>query len=104
MADISRHTMRYFDVAGIRRRGVGIYTGPAAYVAGGDPVAAASFGKAVEVVHYEHADDGTNVYILKYDYGYPNGLIMWYDPTTGAEVVAGTDLSTFTARFEVVGL
>jgi hypothetical protein len=96
--------MRYFDVAGIRRRGVGIYTGPAAYVTGGDPVDSRSYGKAVEVVHYEHATDGTDIYILSYDYGYPTGLIKWFVPSTGNEVAADVDLSGFTARFEVVGL
>ena len=62
------------------------------------------FGKVVEVVHYEHATDGTDIYILSYDYGYPEGLIKWFVPSSGNEVAADVDLSGFTARFEVVGL
>ena len=104
MASISRTIVRYFDVAGIRRRGVGVYQGPDAYVTGGDPVNAASYGKLVEVVHYNPATDGTDIYTLSYDYGYPTGLIKWFVPSTGLEVAADVDLSGFTTRFEVVGL
>ena len=102
MATIDVTVARPYDVAGIRRRTVGQYTGPASYVAGGDELVAAEVQVGVlEHMIFEVATDGSDFRLLMYDH--TNEKVVWVIPDTGAEVAGGTDLSAFNARFEAVG-
>ena len=86
-----------YDVAGVRRRTVAQYTGPASYVVGGDPFVAGDVQIGVlDTVHFEVATDGTNFRLLFYDH--TNNNVVWVVPDTGAEVAGATDLSSFSAR------
>jgi hypothetical protein len=82
------------------RRIVG-YTGPAVYATGGDsfPPEQLRLGM-IASVHGLLISNGTNIY-----WGYYNATtkkILWYS-ATATEIPNGTDLSTFTGRFEVIG-
>lgn len=92
------------DVAGVRRRIVGQYTGPASYVAGGDPFVASDIGLGtIEFLIFENAINATPANrLLTYDHA--NELVVWVVPNTGSEVGAAVDLSGFSARFEAIGL
>lgn len=99
---ISKAVVRFFDVAGVRRRNVGEYTGPASYATGGDSFTPADVNLGeIEHASFEVATDGTNVWLLVYDY--TNEKVMWFVPSTDAEVAAVQDMSGVTARFEVIG-
>lgn len=105
MATISGwNEIRNPDNAGIRRRIIVKYTGPASYATGGDPYSAADNGPGIGVLEFVPsfiASDGTNAYLCWWDKA--NSTIMWFDPTTGLEVAALTDLSGFTVWVEAVG-
>ena len=102
MATIDVTVVRPYDVAGIRRRTIAQYTGPASYVAGGDSFLAGEVQVGVlEHVIFEVATDGTNFRLLFYDH--TNETVVWIVPDTGSEVAGATDLSAFNARFEAVG-
>jgi len=99
---VSISGLRPFDVAGVRRRTIGTYTGPASYVAGGDALVAGDVKMGVlEHVSFEVATDGTSFRLLLYDH--TNETVVWIVPDTGAEVAGTTDLSGFNARFEAIG-
>jgi len=92
------------DNAGIRRRIIVKYTGPASYATGGDSYSAADNGPGIGVLELAPSfpiSDGTTLYIVWWDKA--NGLLKWFDPTTGLEVAALTDLSDFTVWVEAVG-
>lgn len=91
------------DTAGIRYRRAGLYYGPAAYVAGGDPIAGGDLKLGeIEDIHFNTAiDQGLSAsYHLVFDK--TNGKVIWLI-AGGTEVVAGTNLSTFFAGFEAFG-
>lgn len=92
------------DAAGIRRRIIGVYTGPASYATGGDPCTPTNVGLSrIEVFLWEHAFDSTPTnYSIAYDY--TNEKLIWFDCSSGNEVVATTDLSAIDVRFEAAGL
>jgi hypothetical protein len=99
---ITKTTVRFYDVAGVRRRGVGTYTGPASYTTGGDSITPGDLGLgATEHVIFEVATDGTNFRLLMYDH--TNQTVVWIVPSTGNQVAATTDLSAYNARFEAIG-
>lgn len=77
------------------------YTGPAAYVAGGDPLPAEAvgLGRIDCVVGLGNAWNGSAVRLVVYDYA--NKKLVWYVPNTGSE--ASGDLSAYTLRLEVIG-
>lgn len=102
MPTLNKTTIRYQDNAGVRRRRVVIYTGPASYATGGDAFTASdvSLGQ-LEFAPNAIAHSGTATRLLAYDY--TNAKYLWYVPNTGAEVAATTDLSAFTVRLEVAG-
>lgn len=105
MANLSETTLpvQARDVAGVRRRWVGRYTGPASYspAAVGDPFAPGEVEMgAIGVVHGV-AWNGSAVRILVYDQ--TNSTVRWFIPNTGAEVAGAQDLSAFIADIEVVG-
>ena len=79
-----------------------VYTGPAAYVAGGDSLAPSDVGlgtiEAV-IVTGSGAWNGSAMRLLTYDA--TNQKVVWYVPDTGAE--ASGDLSAYTATLIVIG-
>lgn len=90
------------DVAGVHRRFIAQYTGPASYVTGGDPIAASDVGLGVlQLIKIANATDGTNFRTIAYSYA--TGKAIWFVGTTGVEVAAAQDLSTYVTRFEAVG-
>lgn len=104
MATIDLTVARPSDVAGIRRRVVGRYTGPASYTTGGDPFVASELKAlgTIEFLDFENAINATPANrLLTYDHA--NGTVVWIVPNTGAEVAATTDLSGYSARFEAIG-
>lgn len=111
MATINRTTVRFRDVAGIRRRSIGSYTGPASYVQpGGDPITAQELGLGF----IDHLDmngvvtDGTGtaannrLITLTFNTARTTVTIRWYTALT-TEVVNAVDLSTYTIPFEAMG-
>jgi len=93
--------VRSRDVAGVRRRFVGQYSGPALYAAGGDPLAPGIVGMGeIEYLSFEPATDGTNIHHLVYVHA--TGKVMWFSGATHAELGA-VDVHTFNARFEAIG-
>jgi len=103
MPTINKTTLRFQDNAGIRRRNIGIYTGPASYVTGGDPCTVAQLGlDKLEIFLTEHGvDDTPEQYILVYNR--TTSKIMWFLCDDGDEVDNATDLSGIDVRFEAVG-
>lgn len=107
MATLNYETAgRFRDVAGIRRRHLVHYTGPASYPAGGDPLTPTDVGLGtIEFLGAEHAFhiwNGSAVRICIYDVA--NEVLRIYIPNTGAEVAGAVDLSAFVGRFEVCGM
>lgn len=105
MADISGwHEIRNPDNAGIRRRVIVEYTGPAAYPAGGDPYSAADNGPGIGVLEFVPgmvASDGTTLYNVWWDKA--NGTLRWFVSSTGLEVATDFDLSGMGCWVEAVG-
>ena len=103
MATIDAATVRFVDVAGVRDRRIGIYTGPAVYVAGGDSLTPneVKLGE-IEFLIFEHAINGA-LAIRSVVYDTANQKVVWIVPSTGVEVAPGVDLSGFQCRFEAVG-
>lgn len=101
---IDRTIGNYHDSSNARIRKIGRVYGPNPYVAGGEPYTAAGLGLGkIEAALVTAAVDNplTAVYILIPN---PNTMcLLWYNMATGAEAVAGTDLSGFSARFEAIG-
>lgn len=94
---------RAFDVAGIRRRVIIQYSGPASYVTGGDPFAAADIKLGViEDIPEQIVANGTPT-ILCIVYNNVNNTMQFFDTSTKNEVGAGTNLSAYVGRFEAVG-
>lgn len=78
-------------------------TGPSSYPTGGEAIAPASFGLGrVDLFNAEDglAAAGTSIRRLRYDY--TNQKIQWFGENFN-EIANGTDLSTYTARVEVIG-
>lgn len=99
------HLGDFYDHSFAYTRRTGLYTGPASYVTGGDPLGPEqlSLGK---IEHFDFSAGWTGVsssifYTLVYDR--INKKVIWVDPATHLEVAASTNLSTYTADFEVVG-
>ncbi len=95
-------TFRAEDGSSTKRRTEGIYTGPASYATGGESISAAALKLGqVHVVLFEAASNGTVIILLRYDY--TNSKVKAFD-MAGAEIANATDLSTYTARFEAIGV
>jgi hypothetical protein len=101
MATISRDAVQMQDKSGAKERRILAYTGPSSYATGGDTLPPQSVGLSkIEAIVGLVISDGTNVY-----WGYYNQTsqkILWYS-ATATEIANGTDLSTFTGRFEAIG-
>lgn len=90
------------DVSGMHRTFTAIYTGPASYVTGGDPFVAADVKLGtLQHVDFGIATNGSATRLLTYDR--TNGKVMWWVPSTGAEVANAQDMSAYTCTFEAVG-
>lgn len=93
---------RPFDVAGIRRRVIIQYAGPASYVTGGDPLVAADIKLGViEDIPEQIVSNGTNILCIVYNN--TAGTMQFFDTSSKAEVAAATNLSLYVGRFEAVG-
>lgn len=101
MATLDRTTVQFQDASATRIRRIGRYTGPAAYTTGGDPLTPAelALGK-VDLLIFEHPTDGTTIRLVEYEVA--ARTVKWYD-LAGTEIANGTNLSTFSARFEAIG-
>lgn len=100
---------RYKDAAGVRRRTIAQYTGPASYVQpGGDTITAASIGlgkiEKFIVDSIVPDDNGANLRIISVNYASDNTsvTIRWWT-ALGTEVANAVDLSAYDVRFEAVG-
>lgn len=101
MATLDRTTVPMHDASKDRLRKFPIYTGPTSYATGGDSLTAAEcqLGK-IHFVSPEFATNGTAILCLRYDY--TNAKMKWFD-FAGNEIAAATNLSTYSARLEVIG-
>lgn len=103
-ANVDLTQFRGEDGSNTKRRQQGVYTGPAAYVTGGDPFVAADVKLgAIHVLDMNAAIDApfTTAYALVYDY--TNSKVIWLVQTTGLQVANGVNLSGASARFEAIG-
>lgn len=102
MPTLDKTVARDNDVAGIRRRVVNKYTGPASYATGGDPFTAGDVGLGViEFISFANPVDATPACrLVRYDH--TNFKVIWFD-LAGAEIANAVDLSTFSTRFEAIG-
>jgi hypothetical protein len=105
MANVTgQNEIRNPDNAGIRRRIVVKYIGPASYVTGGDPYSAADNGPGIgvlELIPSFNATDGTTMYNCWWDKA--NSKIIWFVSSTGVQVANGVDLSSCYVWVEAVG-
>lgn len=86
------------DRTGSKTRKLVRVTGPVSYVAGGEAI---DFGLSrVEVALSDHPTNGTDLRVAQWDYA--AGKMKWFD-LAGAEIAPGVDLSTYSARVEVIG-
>jgi hypothetical protein len=94
------------DVGSTTRRALVTYTGPAAYVTGGDPVVPANvrMGKVFAIGGVVAATVGGTTYLLRLSGpASATQTILWYVASTGVEVANGVDLSGATAQVEFIG-
>src|ERR1700681_2674083 len=92
------------DESATKRRTQGIYTGPASYATGGDPLLPAD----LKLGQLDYLDIGTaadapftTAYTVVYDY--VNQKAIWLVQTTGLQVANATNLSAISCRFEAIG-
>src|SRR5260370_14988462 len=105
MPTVDLTVVRPYDDAGIRRRVIGLYTGPASYITGGDlfaPGDVKNLGE-IEMIDFMPAIDAGITKSFQLVYSHASGKVVWIDGTTGLQVGAATNLSTFAARFEAIG-
>lgn len=77
-------------------------TGPAAYATGGIAIDnQGDFGWGETHALFGSIWDGSALYVLHLDYA--NQKVLVVDPTTGAEVANGTNLSTFLGQIVAYG-
>jgi hypothetical protein len=104
MPTIDRTIGNYHDSSNARIRKIGRYVGPAAYVTGGDPLVPADVGLGkIEAIFFEDALDAAANDNLEPAYDHTNQKVAWFSNASGNEVANGTDLSTYSARFEAIG-
>jgi hypothetical protein len=102
MANVDITSERARHVSGGLRIVMGRYVGPTSYVLGGDPLSASDVGLGeIEHLDFEVASDAVPV-ARALGYNRTTGKVVWFLPA-GGEVTAGTNLSTFAARFMAHG-
>ena len=102
MATVDRSIGQYHDASNARIRKIGKLAGPASYATGGDPLTPQQLGMGrVELLVFEAASNGVDLRIALYDYA--NQKVKWFD-LAGAEIAAAQNLSTYSARFEAIGV
>jgi hypothetical protein len=99
---IDRTTVKqYHDSSSSHIRKVGRYVGSAAYATGGDALAAGDLGLgSVDFLIFGPLSNGTVILLAAYDYAAGKVKVFNAD---GTEHAAG-DLSTYSGRFEAIGL
>lgn len=98
---IDRSVGNYYDSSSSFIRRVARWTGPTAYATGGESATPASFGLGTIVVaQFAPASDGTTIRSVVWN---PTTQKLQWFVAAGTEVPNATDLSTFTAQFEVIG-
>jgi hypothetical protein len=99
---ITRTIGSYHDSSHGRIRKIGQFTGPASYTTGGDPLTATDLGMGrVELLLMEPFTDGSVIILACYEV--VAATVKFYD-MAGAEIANGTNLSTYNARFEAIGI
>jgi hypothetical protein len=94
-------TFRAEDGSNTKRRIQGIYTGPSLYVAGGESLTPAMLKLGqLHQFDIEPLTNGSVILLARYDY--VNEKLKVFD-MAGAESAA-IDLSTYSGRFEAIGL
>lgn len=101
MPTLDLTTVQLQDASNTRLRRIGKYTGPASYATGGDALtpAALALGQ-IHFAGFEVASNGTDLRLVLYDY--TNQKVKWFD-LAGSEIANGTNLSAYSARFEIIG-
>jgi hypothetical protein len=98
----TRAVGNYFDHSGSFIRRVAQWTGPAAYVTGGEDVSPAIFGMgSIAAILITSITDGTTIRIGAWNRA--TARLQWFVPNTNVEVANGVNLSTFTGCVEVIG-
>lgn len=112
MATIKFSNFRAEDGSDTKRRRMGDYSGPSSYVVNvGDPLLPGDVKLGqIHLIHFEMAKSvsANKIYVLHWSDSANAGVngtscVTWWDPTTGAQVANGTDLSGYTAKFEAIG-
>lgn len=92
------------NVTGNRRVVTGTYTGPTSYATGGDAIDADDLGLArIQALTLGVAADASNANPRLLRLNAAGTKIIWYVPSTGAEVANATNLSAFTASLQAEG-
>lgn len=95
------------DTFGGKLFGVADYSGPKAYVQGGDLMDSRGFGFPNNILSVIGSLDTTKTYRLEprpLQKGLTPWQMVWTVYATGAEVAAGVDLSGFTAKLTAFGI
>ena len=104
MPTLDRTIGAYHDSSTSRLRKIGGYTGPASYAAGGDSFTAGDVGMGrIEHLVLGVAINGALTATRLLIWNPLTSRVLWFIPSTGAEVAGAVDLSTFTTRFEAIG-
>jgi len=99
---LSRTVGNYFDSSGSFIRRVERWAGPTSYVTGGEVVTPSVFGLGTIIAAlFGVASDGTSTRLVWWNP--TTNRLMWFVPNTNVEVANGTNLSTFSAQYEVIG-
>ena len=94
------------DTFGGHLYGIADYSGPAAYVQGGDTIDPRIFGMPNRVFTLIGSIDQSGAYQAvgrPLNNGYTQWQLVWISLATGEEVGAGTNLSAITVRLSALG-
>lgn len=101
-ANLDLTQFRAEDGSNTKRRIQGVYTGPASYPTGGDPLLPAELKLGqLHILDFATPTNGSVVVAVVYDY--VNNKVKWFT-AAGAEQNNATDLSGYTVRFEAIGV
>lgn len=101
---LTRTIGNYFDGSNSFQRRVERWTGPTSYVTGGEIVTPSVFGLGTLLAFLPApALNAAGTAIRTAVWNPVTNRLMWFVTNTGVEVANGTDLSTFTFQYEVIG-